>query len=341
VNTVDLVSQSQCALQGNILITGGAGFIGSALCWHLNRQGFKNIYLVDRLGCGEKWKNLRPLSFADYWEVDEFRPLLQSQKLPKFSVIFHLGACSSTTETNASYLIDNNYRFSQEIAQLAHHQSARLLYASSAATYGDGAQGYREDVQLHKLRPLNAYGYSKQIFDQWMQAQGFLNWAVALKFFNVFGPNEEHKDTMRSVVSKSYQQLKETARIRLFKSHREDYQDGEQLRDFLYVKDAVEMVVFLATQPTAGIYNLGSGQAQSWLSLVKPIFSSLKREPLIDFVEMPDALRNKYQYHTEACLTGLRHLGHPGCRWSLESAVSDYVINYLSRDARLGDSEET
>jgi ADP-L-glycero-D-manno-heptose 6-epimerase len=337
VNTIDLVSQSQCALQGNILITGGAGFIGSALCWHLNRQGLYNIYLVDRLGLSEKWKNLRALRFADYWEVDEFRPLLQSQKLPKFSAIIHLGACSSTTETNASYLIDNNYRFSQEVAQLASHHSSRFLYASSAATYGDGAEGYREDVDLGKLRPLNAYGYSKQIFDQWMQQQGFLNWAVALKFFNVFGPNEEHKDHMRSVVSKSFLQLKELGKVQLFKSHRDDFRDGEQLRDFLYIKDAVDMVVFLATQPTAGIYNLGSGKAQSWLSLVKPIFSSLELDPSIEFIDMPEVLRDKYQYHTEADLTGLQHLGHQGCRWNLQAAVKDYVTNYLSKERHLGD----
>lgn len=334
-----LTAAAARSLEGRILITGGAGFIGSALAWALNRRGHQDLYIVDRLGTSEKWKNLRSLRYSEYWEVAEFERLLAQKQLPKFSCILHLGACSSTTQSDASYLMRNNYRFSLELAQFALENESRFLYASSAATYGDGRWGYSESAPLDKLRPLNVYGYSKQMVDCWMQQQGWLDWAVALKFFNVFGPNEAHKADMRSVVAKSYLQLQEQNKIQLFESHRADYSHGHQRRDFLYVKDAVDMVLFLAEHPTAGIFNLGSGLAQTWLDLVRPIFESVNRAENIEFIPMPEQLRDKYQYHTQADLEGLARLGYPGPRWELTKAVRDYVCNYLVGGHHLGDPE--
>jgi ADP-L-glycero-D-manno-heptose 6-epimerase len=257
--------------------------------------------------------------------------------LGKFDLVLHMGACSSTTETDASFLIRNNYEFTRDLAAWALGQKTRFIYASSASTYGDGSAGMNDDdSKLDKLRPLNMYGYSKHLFDLHAKRAGFLNQIAGLKYFNVFGPNEDHKGDMRSLVHKSTAQVQADGVIRLFKSYRSDFRDGEQKRDFLYVKDAVAMTLHLATTPKAnGLFNIGGGQARTWLDLARAVFAALKRKPKIEFIEMPEAIRDKYQYFTEANLSRLRAAGYTAPVTSLEDAVSDYVRNYLVPDQRL------
>jgi ADP-L-glycero-D-manno-heptose 6-epimerase len=329
-------------LDGRILVTGGAGFIGSALVAALNQRGISDIVITDLLGSDEKWRNLTPLKFADYLEADDFRKRIgQNQAaLGDFSAVFHLGACSATTEKNASYLIDNNFNVTKELAAWSLAKNIRFIYASSAATYGDGAQGMDDqDPNLGRLRPLNMYGYSKHLFDQHAQRKGWLDRIVGVKYFNVFGPNEDHKGDMRSLVNKAYEQIRTTGRVGLFKSYHPDFRDGEQMRDFLYVKDAVEMTLHFAESATTagGLFNLGSGDANTWLKLTRAIFSALNLPPQIDFIEMPEALKGKYQYYTKADITKLRTTGYRRTMTPLEDAIRDYVQNYLATNRRLGD----
>lgn len=320
-----------------VLVTGGAGFIGSALVWALNRRGCDRIVVCDRLGTDERWRNLTPLRFADYVEADDLLPRLPGGALGKFDLVLHMGACSSTTETNASFLIRNNYEFTRDLATWALGQKTRFVYASSAATYGDGSAGMDDDDGgLDKLRPLNMYGYSKHLFDLHARRAGFLNRMVGLKYFNVFGPNEGHKGDMRSLVHKSTAQVQAGGVIRLFKSYRSDFRDGEQKRDFLYVKDAVAMTLHLAASKRAGgLFNIGSGKARTWLDLARAVFAALKRKPKIEFIEMPEAVRDKYQYFTQANLVRLRAAGYTAPVTPLEDAVNDYVRNYLVPHKRL------
>lgn len=329
-------------LNGRILVTGGAGFIGSALVWALNRRGHTDIVLTDFLGHDEKWKNLVALQFADYVEADQFRERLRHNPAAfgRFSTVFHLGACSATTEKNASYLIDNNYNVTQELAAWSLEHGARFIYASSAATYGDGAQGMDDtSEEIHRLRPLNMYGYSKHLFDLHARREGWLKHIVGVKYFNVFGPNEDHKGEMRSLVNKAYQQILATGRVQLFKSHKPEFKDGEQMRDFLYVKDAVEMTLHFAEQATSvgGLYNLGSGEANTWLTLTRAIFTALGRETAIDFIDMPEVLRGKYQYFTQANTAKLRATGYTRAMTPLAACVQDYVQNYLVPARKLGE----
>jgi ADP-L-glycero-D-manno-heptose 6-epimerase len=320
-----------------VLVTGGAGFIGSALVWALNRRGCENIVVCDILGKDEKWRNLTPLRYADYVEGDVLLPRLQSGALGRFDLVLHLGACSATTEKDASYLIRNNYELTKDLAAWSLANQARFVYASSAATYGDGSAGMADDdSKLDSLRPLNMYGYSKHLFDLHARRAGFLNQLVGLKYFNFFGPNEDHKADMRSLVHKSTDQVRKEGLIRLFKSYRPDYRDGEQKRDFLYVKDAVAMTLHLAATPAAGgLYNIGSGGARTWIDLANAVFAALDRQPEIHFIEMPESIRDKYQYFTEANLSRLRSAGYAAPVTSLENSVGDYVRNYLVPDRRL------
>ena len=344
------------AEQSRILVTGGAGFIGSAVVWGLNRRGLSNIVITDYLDPGKKWnelvpltlgheekqKNLRPLRFIDFIEADVFRARLlkKPDAFGRFATILHLGACSSTTETNEAFLIDNNFGATRELAVWALNQGARFIYASSAATYGDGSTGMDDqDHDLSRLRPLNRYGSSKHAFDLYAQREGLLDRIVGLKYFNVFGPNENHKGEMRSLVNKAYQQIHDTGGMKLFKSHRPGYRDGEQKRDFLYVKDAVEMTLHFAfgNKQAAGLYNIGSGTASTWLTLAGAIFAALHRPPAINFIEMPAELREKYQYFTWADIAKLRATGYVRPVISLAEPVRDYVVNYLTRGRRLGE----
>lgn len=319
------------------LVTGGAGFIGSALIWHLNQCGYEEIVVSDFLGTSAKWRNLAPLRFADYLEADDLLPALEMGDLGGFDYIFHLGACSATTEQDAAYLIRNNYEYTKELARWAVDHGARFTYASSAATYGDGAQGMSDTADITPLRPLNMYGYSKHLFDLYARKQGWLDQMVGLKYFNVFGPNEDHKEDMRSVVHKSFAQVNAEGVIRLFRSYRPDYADGEQKRDFLYVKDAVKMTVALAMNPKAnGLFNIGSGSAHSWNELANAIFAAMDRPAKIEYIEMPESLREKYQYFTEADTAKLRSVGYTDPATSLEEAVKDYVVNYLIPNTPLG-----
>jgi ADP-L-glycero-D-manno-heptose 6-epimerase len=330
------------ALDGRILVTGGAGFIGSALIWALNGRGRTDIVVSDVLQSDEKWRNLVALRYADYVEGPVLRARLAQSPAAfgKFSAVFHLGACSSTTERNASYLIDNNTAFTRELAVWALAAGSRFIYASSAATYGDGSQGMDDkDPAIERLRPLNMYGYSKHLFDLHALRLGWLDRIVGLKYFNVFGPNEEHKGDMRSVVSKAHLQIRNTGSIGLFRSYDPRYRDGEQMRDFLYVKDAVEMTLHFAERggSASGLFNLGSGEANTWLTLAGAIFAALGREPRIDFIEMPEALRAKYQYYTKADISKLRASGYEQPITPLADAVADYVRNYLVPGRRLGE----
>ncbi|MGA2172254.1 MAG: ADP-glyceromanno-heptose 6-epimerase [Sedimentisphaerales bacterium] len=315
-----------------IIVTGGAGFIGSALIAALNKRGITDILVVDRLDSDRRWKNLVNLRFVDYIDKDEFLDMVAEDVVPfSVDVIFHLGACSSTTETDVSFLMDNNFEYTKQLAQWAADENIRFIYASSAATYGDGSGGFSDDEdKLESLRPLNPYGYSKQLFDLWAKRNGLLDKIVGLKYFNVFGPNEYHKADMRSFVLKAFEQITATAMVRLFKSHRPDYKDGEQKRDFLYIKDAVDMTLFFFDNPkTAGIYNLGAGVARSWNDLAKAVFAAMGKSSNIEYIDMPDSVRNQYQYFTEADISKLHSAGYEKRIASLEEAVKDYVQNYL------------
>ncbi len=321
-----------------IIITGGAGFIGSALVAELNKRNISDILVVDELGSDNKWMNLRSLSFIDYVEKDDFIELIIEDKLDSpIEAIFHLGACSDTTETDATYLVKNNYEYSKLLAQWATDDNIRFIYASSAATYGDGSEGFSDDEeQIQSLRPLNMYGYSKQLFDLWARRAGLLKEIVGLKYFNVFGPNEYHKGDMRSFILKAFEQIKQTGRVRLFKSYKSEYKDGEQLRDFIYVKDAVDMTLYFYDNPKlGGIFNIGTGEARSWNDLVNAVFAAMGADPQIEYVDMPESIRNQYQYYTCADVTKLRKAGYDKEITSLEDAVKDYVQNYLHNNEYL------
>ena len=324
-----------------VLVTGGAGFIGSALVWALNRRGCDNIVVCDRLGTDEKWRNLAPLRFAEFVEADDLPARLKTGALGKFNLVLHMGACSSTTERDAGFLFRNNFEFTRDLAEWSLAKKVRFVYASSAATYGDGSAGMDDDgAKLDALRPLNMYGYSKHLFDLHARRAGYLKKIVGLKYFNVFGPNEDHKGDMRSLVHKSFAQVKNECVIRLFKSYRKDIRDGEQKRDFLYVKDAVAMTLHLAANRKAGgLFNIGSGVARTWIDLAKSVFAALEKKPKIEFIKMPEAIRDKYQYFTQADISRLRAAGYKPPVTSLEDAVKDYVSNYLVADRRLDPAE--
>jgi len=321
-----------------IIVTGGAGFIGSTLITALNKRQITDILVVDELGTDQKWKNLRNLSFADYVEKDDFLEMVIEDKLnSSIDAVFHLGACSDTTETNASYLIKNNYEYSKLLAQWATADNIRFIYASSAATYGDGSAGFSDDQEkIENLRPLNMYGYSKHLFDLWARRTGLLKKIVGLKYFNVFGPNEYHKADMRSFCIKAFEQITSTGKVRLFKSYKPEYADGEQLRDFIYVKDAVDMTLFFYDEPQqSGLFNIGTGKARTWNDLVKAVFAAMGKEPNIEYIEMPESIRNQYQYFTEADITNLRKAGYDKQITTLEDAIKDYVQSYLQTDEYL------
>ncbi len=315
-----------------IIVTGAAGFIGSCVVSHLNRNGENDIIAVDILRTNDKWKNLRHLSFIDYLDREQLLPFLENAK--NVRAIIHLGACSATTERDAHYLMENNYRYTLQLAQYALKNNVRFIYASSAATYGMGEQGYDDDEsQIHLLRPMNMYGYSKQVFDLKARREGWLKKMVGLKFFNVYGPNEYFKGDMSSVVFKAFNQIKEKGYVRLFKSHRPDFKDGEQLRDFIYVKDVLEVIMFFLNHPEInGLYNVGTGKARTFKDLVSATFTAMNLEPKIEYFDMPPELRDRYQYFTEAKMDKLRKTGFSQDFHSLEEGIEDYVQNYLMKD---------
>lgn len=316
------------------IVTGGAGFIGSAFARKLNLQGINDLVIVDELKSGESWKNLRKIHYVDYLDKAEFLKQIETGSLKiKPKAIIHMGACSATTETNADYMMENNYRYTKVLADYSVKESIRFIYASSAATYGDGSKGYSDDEsKLSELIPLNVYGYSKQIFDIYARDKKYLDKICGLKFFNVFGPNEFHKQDMRSVVLKSYQQIKEKGQVSLFRSHRPDYQDGEQKRDFVYVKDCCEVMWELLNNKVSGVFNLGTGKARSWNDLVKAVFKAMNLESNISYIDMPENLQKQYQYFTQAEMSKLQASKTKVNFSSLEDSVKDYVQNYLDKE---------
>ena len=334
-----------------IVVTGGAGFIGSALISKLNSRGVTDILVVDELskdeisrtgnsdsGFGEKWKNLHNLSFSDYVEKNDFLEMvLKGEVQPTIKAVLHMGACSDTTETDASYLNKNNYEYTRHLAKWTTDSGIRFIYASSAATYGDGSAGFRDDEEkINELKPLNLYGKSKQLFDLWARKTGLLKKIVGLKYFNIYGPNEYHKGHMRSFVVKAYEQISDKGGVNLFKSYKSEYKDGEQQRDFLYIKDAVDMTLFFLDNPkTAGLFNIGSGKSRTWNDLVKAVFAAMNKEPNIEYIEMPDSIRNQYQYFTQADISKLRKAAYDMEITPLEDAVKDYVQNYLQKGGYL------
>ena len=319
-----------------IIVTGGAGFIGSAVVWELNRRGVSDILIVDRLGHAQKWKNLVNLSFSRFIDRDYFLDLLRRDSLPQRPrAIIHMGACSSTTETNADFLIRNNLDYSREVCNYAVKAGIQLIHASSAATYGSGVQGFSDDQSfLHSLRPLNMYGYSKHLFDLWAVREHLEHRIVSLKFFNVYGPNEYHKNNMRSMVCKAYDEIKSVGRIKLFKSNHPDFGDGEQKRDFVYVKDCAYTICWLLEHPEiCGIFNLGTGRARTWNDLAAAVFASMNLPVSIDYIDMPQPLAKQYQNFTEAKMDKLVGLGLDLTKFhSLEAGIADYVKNYLMNE---------
>ncbi|MCD4830710.1 MAG: ADP-glyceromanno-heptose 6-epimerase [Anaerohalosphaeraceae bacterium] len=321
-----------------IIITGGAGFIGSALAKALNDRGQTDIVIIDRLGTDEKWKNLAGLGFADYFDADDFLEMAETDSIDfPIEAVLHMGACSATTETDASFLAKNNYEYTKAMAALALEFDARFIYASSAATYGNGENGFEDNHEkLKTLKPLNMYGYSKHLFDLWAKRNGLLDEIVGLKYFNVFGPNEYHKAEMRSFVIRAFEQISDAGKVKLFKSYNPDYPDGKQLRDFLYIKDAVDMTLFFLDNPKAnGIFNIGSAAARSWLDLANAAFAAMDKKASIEFIDMPESLRDKYQYYTQADITKIRNAGYKQKTTSLEDAVKDYIQNYLAKNQHL------
>lgn len=324
--------------RARVLVTGGAGFIGSALVWGLNARGTTRIVIADKLGSDAKWRNLRALRFEEYVEAHDLLGRLETGVLGDFDLVLHMGACSATTEQDASYLVRNNYEYSKDLCLWAVRHGATVVYASSAATYGDGAAGMDDDpARIESLRPLNMYGYSKLLFDRWARDHDLLSRTAGLRFFNVFGPNEGHKGDMRSVVHKACAEIQAEGRVRLFRSHHPDYRDGEQRRDFVYVKDVVDMTLHVAATGATGLFNMGSGQAQTWLDLVRPIFAALQVPERIEFVDMPDVLRGTYQYHTQADVSRLRAAGYVRPPTPLATSVTEYVRDYLVPGRHLGD----
>lgn len=326
------------------IITGGAGFIGSAICWHLNKLGFTDIIIVDSGAEGSKKNNLEHLKYADFIDKDTFIKKITigySSPLERGRgemSLYHMGACTSTTETDMEYLKRNNFEYSKQLAEWSLKNNVRFIYASSGATYGDGSLGFDDDHSIiPELKPLNKYGLSKQMFDEWVIENNLADKFVGLKYFNVFGPNEYHKGEMRSMVCKAYHQIRETGKMKLFKSYNHDYKDGEQKRDFIYVKDAVGMTVFFDLSNTigaakSGIFNIGSGNAYTWNRLANAIFRAMDLEPHIEYVGMPENIKEQYQYYSRADITKLRNAGYTEKITPLEDAVKDYIENYLSKN---------
>lgn len=327
-----------------IIVTGAAGMIGSAMVWKLNEMGRNDIIVVDKLRIEEKWLNLRKRDYADWVDRDElFNWLANPANADKITGVVHMGACSATTERDGDFLMENNYGYSKKLWDFCAARQIPYVYASSAATYGAGELGYNDDVtpeELKKLQPLNKYGYSKKIFDDWAFKQSIApkQWC-GLKFFNVYGPQEYHKGRMASMVFHTFNQYRENGGVKLFKSHKEGFKDGEQLRDFVYLKDVVDVMYFLLTERVeSGVYNIGTGEARSFLDLSMATMRAasnnpeLKVEDVVEFIPMPEDLRGRYQYFTQASMEKLKRAGYTKKFTSLEEGVKDYVQNYLAKE---------
>ncbi|MES2393031.1 MAG: ADP-glyceromanno-heptose 6-epimerase [Acidobacteriota bacterium] len=316
-----------------IIVTGAAGFIGRNAVAELNARGETELILVDELGKDEKWKNLVGLQYEDIVSPEEFLGMIEDGAFADARSLIHLGACSATTEKDADYLLRNNYQYTRVLCNWALSNEVRFVYASSAATYGDGAEGYDDaDAATPGLKPMNMYGYSKHMFDLWALKHDYFDQIVGLKYFNVYGPFEQHKGDMRSVVAKSFEQIRCTGEVGLFKSYKPEYKDGEQMRDFIYVKDAVDVTLHFALQDAGapgGLFNCGTGEARTWVDLVTAVFAAMDLPAKIEFIEMPEILQGKYQYFTQAKMEKLRRAGYKKAFTSLEAGVKDYVQGYF------------
>jgi len=329
---MDISRAAQVSSQPMIVVTGGAGFIGSAFVAKLNTQGISDILVVDEANSEPRQKNLANKSFSQFMGKEEFLSQVQANTLPAgITAIVHMGACSSTTEKNLEYLRANNLEYTKALCLYATQRGIRFIYASSAATYGAGEYGYADDIsQLNQLKPLNPYGESKHFFDIWARDNGLLEKIVGLKFFNVYGPNEYYKGSMASVAFKAFNTIQETGSFSLFKSNHPDYRDGEQMRDFVYVKDCCEVMWWLLQTPSVhGLFNIGSGRARSWNDLLAAVFAALGKPAHINYIEMPESIKNQYQNFTEAPMGKLRAAGYDRPLHSLEDGVTDYIQNYL------------
>jgi ADP-L-glycero-D-manno-heptose 6-epimerase len=318
------------------IVTGGAGFIGSAMIWKLNSLGIDNILAVDNLGLSEKWKNLVNRRYAGYMHRDEFLDLIRRDALEeatgeKVTAIVHMGACSSTAERDADFLMRNNLEYSKTLCVFALEKKARFITAGSAATYGTGSRGFDDDVdRLGTLRPLSIYGYSKHLFDLWAKRRGLFDRIVCLKFFNVYGPNEYHKGDMRSVVHKTFGSIRETGGMELFRSDHPAYPDGGQRRDFVHVKDCAAIICWLLENPRiCGLFNVGTGAARTWNDVVRAVSAAMEVPAEIRYKDMPDALKGRYQNFTEAPMDRLRGAGYTAPLLTLEQGITDYVTGYL------------
>lgn len=317
----------------SIILTGGAGFIGSCILRTLNDAGYTGIIVVDNICSTEKWRNLVNKKYTEYISREIFL-----ERLPEFkgnvSHVIHMGACSSTTERDFDFLYRNNFEFTKTLWKFCAENNVAFYYASSAATYGDGSDGFDDESDITKLHPLNGYGYSKQLFDLWSQEQRIKPpQYCGFKFFNVYGPNEYFKGSMASVIFHSFNKIKETGKMGLFKSYKEGYADGQQLRDFVYVKDLCKVITFMMKHPDiCGLFNIGTGKARSFYDLCKSTFNAMEIPVNIEFIEMPEILRPKYQYYTQATMEKLRKAGYNEPFYTLEEGVTDYVQNYLEKN---------
>jgi ADP-L-glycero-D-manno-heptose 6-epimerase len=322
-----------------IVVTGAAGMIGSGVVKHLNDLGYTNLLLVDNIGSTEKWKNLIGKSFSRLIPIEDLFSWIQGKE-SEIQAFIHLGACSDTLEKNGDYLMENNYLFSVRLAEYALQHEIRFIYASSAATYGDGKLGFSDAHSgLMDLKPLNLYGFSKHLFDLWAQQEGVLDKLVGLKYFNVFGPNEDHKGRMASMVCKMFPLVRDQGVLSLFKSSDPAFSDGGQCRDFIYVKDAAKITCDFLEIKTGGIFNVGSGIPTTWNHLATQVFIASNKPVKIHYIPMPDDLVKQYQNYTCADVQKLINCFNLSdqnelCQFSIEDAVSDYVVKYLAKDQK-------
>jgi ADP-L-glycero-D-manno-heptose 6-epimerase len=318
-----------------IIVTGANGFIGSALVWELNQAGREDLVCVDTVSLQQRPELLRKRSYRKFLGKDEIWPFLDTaQAVSEVEAILHMGACSSTTETNVEFLNENNVEYTRRLWQWCTRHKKTFIYASSAAVYGDGQEGFDDSKPSPVFKPLNPYGESKAAFDRWVETQTETPplW-LGLRFFNVFGPNEYHKDFMSSVVFKAFHQIRESGALNLFRSHHPDFEDGKQMRDFVYVKDVTRWILELMGNPAggrSGIYNMGYGQARTWLDLASAVFASMGKPMNINWIDIPVEMRPRYQYFTEARMDRLLALGVSSPQWPLETAIRDYVQQYLA-----------